>query len=119
MTKKQTRRSKVRRPSPIRIEDKNDKLFEGMGRAYYLELERNSLELESRYKDICSRLVNLLNADQIEAARIAGCSPEIYALEWIDIYLKDKLREFVPCFEGYFKRDIDGQQGRYKIKEFS
>lgn len=32
------------------------------------------------------RLVGLLSADQIEAARISGCDPAIYAIEWIEIW---------------------------------
>ena len=46
-----------------------------------------------------SKLAGLLSRDQIEAARIAGCAPEIYALEWIEIQ-KEHLA--IPAFCGTY-----------------
>ena len=62
------------------------------------ELAQRCLLLERDYADLRSRLVNLLLPEQIDAARICGVTPEVYALEWIDL-LKDRLRTYAP---GYF-----------------
>ena len=49
--------------------------------------ERASVS-EAKLSYLKDKLINLLNADQLEAARVCGCDPEIYALEWIDIWRK-------------------------------
>jgi hypothetical protein len=60
-----------------------------------LDLEFRCLNLEKDYNDLRRRLVRLLLPEQIEAARTCGITPEVYALEWIDI-MKDTLRKFAP-----------------------
>ena len=41
------------------------------------------------------RLAGLLSKDQIEAAKVCGCAPEIYAIECIDIW-KEKIFPSFP-----------------------
>lgn len=57
----------------------------------YNELERHCLLVEKKYEDLRQRLVSLLLPEQIEAAQICGVTPEMYALEWIDIHYRDPL----------------------------
>lgn len=81
----------------------NDKLFKEKGRAYYMELERNSLAIESKYLYLRDRLRGFLDSDQLEAAKIAGCTPELYALEWIEI-CKESLVLKAPAFGNNVER---------------
>lgn len=67
-------------------------------RMEYNELERRCIFIEKQYEDLKDKVVSLLNKDQIEAARICGCPPEVYCLEWIDIILKDDLKKYTPSF---------------------
>ena len=58
----------------------------------FTQLKLRCLEVEKEYNGLKQRLVSLLLPDQIEAARTCGISPELYALEWIDIHFRDKDR---------------------------
>ena len=69
-------------------------------RLYVLDLERKCLFLEKDYADLRQRLVNLLRPEQIDAAKTCGITPEIYALEWIEI-VKDDLQKFAPGHADY------------------
>lgn len=62
-----------------------------------IDLERRYLLLERDYDDLKKRLVSLLLPEQIDAARTCGCTPEVYALEWIQLY-KEGLRKYAPSF---------------------
>jgi hypothetical protein len=64
-----------------------------------VRLKRYCLEKEREHNILRDKLVALLLPEQIEAARICGCAPEIYALEWIDI-CKKKVQETTPAFLG-------------------
>lgn len=55
----------------------------------YNELERRCLLVERDYTALRQRLVSLLLPEQIEAAKTCGVTPEMYALEWIDIHFRD------------------------------
>ena len=50
------------------------------------EYELRAKYAEERLKFLHDKLVGLLSPDQIEAARISGCPPEVYAIEWIEIW---------------------------------
>ena len=52
--------------------------------------ERRADEAERKYGIIRDKLVSLMSPDQIDAAKIAGCSPEVYALEYLELW-KDHL----------------------------
>lgn len=49
-----------------------------------------------KYKGLRDKLVRLLNADQLDASRIAGCEPELYAIECIEIYKEQFFPHFSP-----------------------
>lgn len=61
------------------------------------DLEQRCLYVENQYYQLRKRLIDLLLPEQIEAAKICGCSPEMYALEWIEIY-KTSLRATAPAY---------------------
>ena len=67
---------------------------------YVNDLERRCLFLEKDYNDLKERLVNLLRPEQIEAAKTCGITPEVYALEWIEL-VKEDLRKFAPGHANY------------------
>ena len=69
-------------------------------RLYVVDLERRCLQVERDYADLRERLVNLLRPEQIDAAKTCGITPEVYALEWIDL-CKDKLRQYAPGHADY------------------
>lgn len=50
------------------------------------QAERRAKEAEESLALLKKRLTQLLSPDQIEAARVCGCSPEIYAIECIEIW---------------------------------
>lgn len=52
--------------------------------------ETKAAQLEEAHTLLKNRLVKLLSVDQMEAARICGCPPEIYAIECIDLW-KEKI----------------------------
>ena len=66
-------------------------------RKLFVDLESKCLDIEDKYLTLRTKVINLLSPDQIEAARICGCAPEVYALEWIEILKKD-IRELVPSY---------------------
>ena len=68
----------------------------------YLDLQRDHLTLHRQHLDLKQKIIRFLSPDQIEAAKICGCAPEIYALEWLQIY-KDSLKDYAPSFADYVK----------------
>lgn len=42
-------------------------------------------EIQRKYNELSDKLIGLLTPDQVEAARIAGCDPATYAIEWIEL----------------------------------
>ena len=55
------------------------------------QLRSDNWRLEQAYSGISRRLVKMLTLEQLEAAELAGCAPEIYAIEWV-MMLKDECR---------------------------
>ena len=53
--------------------------------------ERTEIELTT----LKQKLVGLLSKDQLEAAKICGCAPEVYAIECIEIW-KEKIFPSFP-----------------------
>ena len=66
----------------------------------FIQLEHRCLSLEKDYTTLRQKLVALLLPEQIDAAKTCGVTPEVYALEWIQLY-KDKLREKAPAYTEY------------------
>ena len=64
------------------------------------DLEQRCLQVEKDYMELRRRVVSFLLPEQIEAAKICGCTPEVYALEWFQI-CKESMREHVPSFANY------------------
>jgi hypothetical protein len=62
-----------------------------------VDLELRCLRIEKSYEELRNKLVKLLSKEQIDAAKTCGVTPEVYALEWIEIY-KDKWREQIPAY---------------------
>lgn len=88
----QTKRRKINLSREVKaLEGKLNEKFR------VVELERRCLLVERNYNDLRLRLVNLLNREQIDAAKTCGITPEVYALEWIQIY-KENLRKYAPAF---------------------
>lgn len=75
-------------------------------RKNYNELEHRCLLVERNYEDLRRRLVSLLSKEQIDAAKTCGITPEVYALEWIQIY-KDGLRQYAPAFGDHVKSLVE------------
>lgn len=57
------------------------------------QMERD--EYKRQLEFLKAKLAGLLSPDQVEAAKICGCRPEMYAIEVIDMY-KEK---FFPHFD--------------------
>lgn len=94
---------KVRRPRKRLLSQDLELAIKALGdRKVIVDLEKRCLQVEKDYADLRSRIVKFLSADQIEAAKVCGCSPEIYALEWFEI-CKDTIREHTPSFANYVK----------------
>jgi hypothetical protein len=68
--------------------------------AEVLKLKRHCLMVEKDYDDLRLRIVKFLLPEQIEAAKVCGCTPEIYALEWFEI-CKNTMREHTPSFANF------------------
>ena len=67
----------------------DEKVVESLAAALLLNLEKRCLEVEKKYNELRAKLVDLLLPEQIEAAATCGCSPEEYALEWIQVHFRD------------------------------
>lgn len=63
-----------------------------------LYIENRALLIEKQYNELKNRLVSLLLPEQIEAAKICGITPELYALEWIDLVVAERLRKYTPAY---------------------
>jgi len=53
------------------------------------DAEARAASAESKFKFISDKLVGLMTPDQMEHAKIAGCAPEVYAIEMLQLY-RDK-----------------------------
>lgn len=71
------------------------------------DAEMRAAEAHRNYFELSRKLVGLLTPDQIEAAKIAGCTPEVYAIEFIEL-AKDKL---FPKFEAAVQPLSDLRRG--------
>lgn len=49
------------------------------------EAEMRAAKAEQLYNELARKLSGLLEPDQLDAARISGCAPELYAIEWIEL----------------------------------
>jgi hypothetical protein len=71
------------------------------------ELENSYLRLQKEHSDLKSRLVSLLLPEQVDAAKTCGVTPEMYALEWIDVHFRDArdksslMYKLAPSFADY------------------
>lgn len=72
------------------------------------DLEQRCLKVERDYADLRQRIVKFLRPEQVEAAKVCGCTPEIYALEWFEI-CKDTLRQYTPSFANFDKNQAEVQ----------
>jgi hypothetical protein len=63
-----------------------------------VDIERKYLLLQRDYDNLRMKLTNLLLPEQIDAARTCGVTPEVYALEWIDIFYKDKVKQYAAAY---------------------
>ena len=70
------------------------------------QAERRAVVAEEALGLLKKRLTQLLSPDQLEAARVCGCSPEVYAIECIEIW-KGKV---FPSFPNNI-RPLHGLQG--------
>ena len=64
------------------------------------DLEQRCLSVERDYAELRRRIVSFLLPEQIEAAKVCGCTPEVYALEWFEI-CKQTMRDHTPSFANY------------------
>lgn len=64
------------------------------------DLEQRCLQVERDYNELRRRIISFLLPEQIEAAKVCGCTPEVYALEWFEI-CKKSMREQIPSFANY------------------
>lgn len=84
------------KPNPFETEVLR-RLVEAERRAEYAEKELTSLQ---------DALTTLLLPTQVDAAKIAGCPPHVYALEWIKIWAektdwKSKVPDFSPDVQSF------------------
>ena len=59
------------------------------------DAEMRASHAESQLALLQSRLVSLLSADQIEAARVCGITPELYTIEYILLW-KERMFKDIP-----------------------
>ena len=64
------------------------------------DLEQRCLQVERDYNELRRRVVSFLSPEQIEAAKVCGCTPEVYALEWFEI-CKQTMRDHTPSFANF------------------
>ena len=110
------RRSANRRPSAIETilgaKSLLDKRFvKNEGLQAYLKLEQEYMFLARDYAALKEKLVRILSREQLEASNICGVAPEIYALEWIEIILKEDVRKYTPTFSEHVRNLADIKNG--------
>ena len=62
------------------------------------DAEEKRYNAERHLKEMEDRLIRLLTKDQLEAATICGCPPEIYAIEFMEIFKEKKHPDFSATF---------------------
>lgn len=90
MAKKRVRRSVKKRVRSVGVKPMEYRSVEGQLQPLVAQLlkesEMRGAEYKRRYDFLCNKLVPLLTEDQVEHARIAGCAPEVYAVEMLQLY---------------------------------
>ena len=81
-------------------DDLNQQLVINNLQQQLIDMKRQSLIVQKDYDDLRLRIVKFLLPEQIEAAKVCGCTPEVYALEWFEI-CKQTMRDHTPSFANF------------------